>query len=301
MSYVVPDYDLEVTNGFRNFVRTDCGHRAAEAEAEDGAEDRCAASGAEDETENRIYKPVFPPANSQDYSGYKFLLDQVLRREFRFLSQEHEEMICSLFNFLDKTGDSKLDINDFKGEAVPDENARMGVLWTFLQKYYDLNEDNEITRDEFMKCFILEALLKDMKPMEHHMVLYDQLLYIKASFDEALGEIIEEKKTMFEKAGTNKLHNHKEEITRNRRNSLPNTFGKLKDEQIRPLNIKVDPEFTKNIDNILEKALYAKFTQIDELKLLLINTKNAKLLNFQIGNNPIQADDLMKIRSRIIS
>lgn len=79
------------------------------------------------------------------------------------------------------------------------------------------------------------------------------------------------------------------------------TNGKAGGKQIRPLNIQIDPDFSKKKDLIMEEALYAKFTQSDELKDLIINTKNAKLLNYQVGDKSIIADDLMKVRSKIIS
>lgn len=77
--------------------------------------------------------------------------------------------------------------------------------------------------------------------------------------------------------------------------------GKAGGKQIRPTNIQIDPDFSKKKDLIMEEALYAKFTQSDELKELIINTKNAKLLNYQVGDKSIVADDIMKIRSKIIS
>ena len=77
--------------------------------------------------------------------------------------------------------------------------------------------------------------------------------------------------------------------------------GKAGGKQIRPTNIQVDPDFSKKKDLIMDEALYAKFTQSDELKELIINTKNAKLLNYQVGDKSIVADDIMKVRSKIIS
>tara|TARA_R110002072_G_scaffold302816_1_gene488927 strand:- start:1034 stop:3028 length:1995 start_codon:yes stop_codon:yes gene_type:complete len=77
--------------------------------------------------------------------------------------------------------------------------------------------------------------------------------------------------------------------------------GKASGKQIRPANIQLDPDFSKKKDLIMDESLYAKFTQSDELKELIINTKNAKLLNYQVGDKSIIADDLMKVRSKIIS
>ena len=76
--------------------------------------------------------------------------------------------------------------------------------------------------------------------------------------------------------------------------------GKHKGETLRSKNIKIDPTFFGNKeDSILENALYAKFTQNDEMKNILMNTKKAKLLHFQIKAPPIQSDNLMLVRSKI--
>ena len=77
--------------------------------------------------------------------------------------------------------------------------------------------------------------------------------------------------------------------------------GKLNGKQIRPVTIKIDVDFSKKKDLILEEALFAKFTQSEELKNLIINTKNAKLLNYQVADKAIVAEDLMKVRRKIIS
>ena len=77
--------------------------------------------------------------------------------------------------------------------------------------------------------------------------------------------------------------------------------GKLNGKQIRPVTIKIDVDFSKKKDLILEEALFAKFTQSEELKNLIINTKNAKLLNYQVADKAVVAEDLMKVRRKIIS
>ena len=69
----------------------------------------------------------------------------------------------------------------------------------------------------------------------------------------------------------------------------------------RPKNITIDPNFNKNKDTILEEALFAKFTQNDELKKVIMSTKNAKLKIYQLGNKALISDNLMKVRSKILS
>ena len=77
--------------------------------------------------------------------------------------------------------------------------------------------------------------------------------------------------------------------------------GKAGTKVVRPPGVKIDPEFVNKKDIILEDALYAKFSQHDELKDLIINTKIAKLLNYQVGDTSVTANDLMKVRNKIIS
>lgn len=75
--------------------------------------------------------------------------------------------------------------------------------------------------------------------------------------------------------------------------------GKYKSKQIRPKNIKIDPNFDDYKDEILKKALYAKFNQNKELKQLLKETKDAKLQEFVQGNPPIVSMELMRIREQL--
>ena len=78
--------------------------------------------------------------------------------------------------------------------------------------------------------------------------------------------------------------------------------GKFKNKQIRPPDIKLDDDFFTTDRNIEEmnRAQLAKFMQSDELKKMLIATKNARLMHFQRGSEPVEFTNLMKIRSDLI-
>ena len=71
--------------------------------------------------------------------------------------------------------------------------------------------------------------------------------------------------------------------------------------RIRPL--KVDINSIESIKNdkssIMQNSIYAKFTQNDELKTLLMETKLAKLMHFVKASPPIIAKDLMHVRKKI--
>ena len=60
-----------------------------------------------------------------------------------------------------------------------------------------------------------------------------------------------------------------------------------------------DEEFKKNEPVLLEKALYAKFTQNDDLRELLLLTDNALINNFKQGKGASPFIELMKVRKLI--
>ena len=78
--------------------------------------------------------------------------------------------------------------------------------------------------------------------------------------------------------------------------------SKLKDKNtlLRPKNIDIDPDFYgERSDKEREIALVSKFEQNEDLKLLLLNTKNAKLIHY-IHGAPGEKDTLlMNVRHKI--
>ena len=76
--------------------------------------------------------------------------------------------------------------------------------------------------------------------------------------------------------------------------------GKFKGEHLRPLEVTVDPDFYgKRKNKELYASQYAKFTQNDELKNLLLATNDAKLMHFVKGSEPEIFDELMLVRDKI--
>lgn len=77
--------------------------------------------------------------------------------------------------------------------------------------------------------------------------------------------------------------------------------GKSKGKLYRPKSVTIDEDFFSS--NRSEKEMYAaqlaKFTQNEDLKTLLIATKNAKLVHYQRGTPPVVFEGLMKIRKCI--
>ena len=77
--------------------------------------------------------------------------------------------------------------------------------------------------------------------------------------------------------------------------------GKSGDVLIRPKEVEIDPDFfLKRSRQEMSDAQQAKFTQNDDLKRLLVSTRNAKLQHFRRGQEPELFDTLMIIRNKII-
>ena len=76
--------------------------------------------------------------------------------------------------------------------------------------------------------------------------------------------------------------------------------GKFKGELIRPVEVSVDSDFFgKRQKKEIYAAQYAKFTQNEDLKSLLLATGDAKLTHFIRGKEPEVFDELMLIRDKI--
>jgi predicted NAD-dependent protein-ADP-ribosyltransferase YbiA (DUF1768 family) len=73
--------------------------------------------------------------------------------------------------------------------------------------------------------------------------------------------------------------------------------GKFEKTVLRPKDIKVDSDFYgKRRDKEIYDAQYAKFSQNEDLKHVLLETKNAKLMHHISRKEPQVADSLMNIR-----
>ena len=76
--------------------------------------------------------------------------------------------------------------------------------------------------------------------------------------------------------------------------------GKYKGEFIRPKEVTLDPEFFGGRDKKeIYDAQFAKFSQNEELKNLLLATKEAKLTHHVRGKQPVVFDELMVIRDKL--
>ena len=75
--------------------------------------------------------------------------------------------------------------------------------------------------------------------------------------------------------------------------------GLYKCQLLRSKTIKEDQDFDTRKEKELNKANTAKFTQHADLKQALVETKNAKLMQYVRAHNPEVQDDLMILRSKL--
>ena len=75
--------------------------------------------------------------------------------------------------------------------------------------------------------------------------------------------------------------------------------GKYKGKMIRVKNIVMDDDFFDGDNNIMFRALYAKFSQNKDLLDVLKKTRDAKLIHFMRGHPYMAMTDLMKVRQAL--
>ena len=75
--------------------------------------------------------------------------------------------------------------------------------------------------------------------------------------------------------------------------------GKLGTREFRHKSILIDKDFLERESKIMEKAMYAKFTQHEEMKEILLATNNAKLMHYVQAKPAEDFDNLMCVRRAI--
>lgn len=71
-------------------------------------------------------------------------------------------------------------------------------------------------------------------------------------------------------------------------------------ELIRPVEVSIDPEFDDKVgEKALKHALYAKFSQNEDLRQMLLATRNAKLVYCKKCKEPKLSEELIEIRNKI--
>lgn len=76
--------------------------------------------------------------------------------------------------------------------------------------------------------------------------------------------------------------------------------GKHKGELIRPVEVTIDPEFDDAVsEKVLKDGLYAKFSQNEDLKQMLLATKKAKLVHCKKCKEAKLAEELISVRNSL--
>ena len=75
--------------------------------------------------------------------------------------------------------------------------------------------------------------------------------------------------------------------------------GKYKGELLRPIEVTIDADYSARQKKELYAAQYAKFSQNEELKKMLLATNDAKLTHFIKGSDPEVCDEIMLVRDKI--
>jgi len=76
--------------------------------------------------------------------------------------------------------------------------------------------------------------------------------------------------------------------------------GKMGTELLRPVNVTMDSDYNeKRKKKDIFNAQYAKFTQNEDLKTLLMETGDAKLVHYVKGKEPELAEELMLVRDKL--
>jgi len=63
--------------------------------------------------------------------------------------------------------------------------------------------------------------------------------------------------------------------------------------------VQIDADYGAREEKELEDAQYAKYSQNSYLADMLLNTRNAKLVQFRRGKPPVVCDELMRVRHRL--
>ena len=76
--------------------------------------------------------------------------------------------------------------------------------------------------------------------------------------------------------------------------------GSYKGKRIIPKGVTIDPDFFKGrSEKTMEDAMMAKFTQNEDLRQMLLDTRSAKLVHYVRGGPPEVFNDLMRVRNTI--
>ena len=66
-------------------------------------------------------------------------------------------------------------------------------------------------------------------------------------------------------------------------------------------NLTKDKDYDKRHNDLMKRAIKAKYTQNEDLSEMLKETKNAKLVNYKVKKQPVTNFELMKYRKTLLN
>jgi predicted NAD-dependent protein-ADP-ribosyltransferase YbiA (DUF1768 family) len=182
-----------------------------------------------------------------------------------------------VFQFYDKSSDGKLP-GKGSGETIPKDNVHQ---FSNLHAVKDWRRKLDDFWVEPEKTFVLDG--HRWNSAEHY--------YQGSKFKESNPEFY---LSFAAESGTDLSKNP--EMAK----AAASSSGKYKGTLLRPAEVSIDPTFYgKRKEKELFDAICAKFTQIEELKHVLMETKNAKLMHYLKGKEPELAEQLVMVRDKI--
>jgi len=182
-----------------------------------------------------------------------------------------------VFQFYDKSADGKLP-GKGSGETVPKEAVHQFSNLHAIKDWRRKLDDFWVEPD---KTFVLDG--HRWNSAEHY--------YQGSKFKETNPEFY---LSFAAESGTDLSKNP--EMAK----AAASSSGKYKGTLLRPTEVSIDPTFYgKRKEKELFDSICAKFTQIEELKHVLMETKNAKLMHYLKGKEPELAEQLVMVRDKI--
>lgn len=182
-----------------------------------------------------------------------------------------------VFQFYDKSSDERLPGRG-AGETIPKESVRVFSNLNAIKEWRRKLDDFWVEPD---KPFVLDG--HRWNSVEHY---YQGSKFKESNPDFYLSFSVE--------SGT--------ELSKNPEmaKAAASASGKYKGALIRPAEVSIDPTFYgKRKEKELFDAICAKFTQVDDLKQVLLETRNAKLMHYLKGKEPELAEQLIVVRDKI--
>jgi len=94
-----------------------------------------------------------------------------------------------------------------------------------------------------------------------------------------------------------------EQFTLDSKSSISEDPNKAKEAGQKPSyfskKLKMDSNFDKNASKYLMEGLEAKFTQNEDFKKILMDTKNAKITHYHRANEPVVLKEMMELRTKL--